>query len=199
VTDWLSSDLLISHFFSFRCPLINTPQLNTQPNSTTELLNSLTSEPMPNQLCVLPLQFQDEPKRSPFPAAPLLFCVYALLRKRVNFVATIWFSRVYFQFSYPWKTCSVTSWFPRINLFAATHLPIRFLETAYMSKCISDNYERYLLTRGLLLSASITTHSHWKILLPLSPNLSPGTKVRKWRNGSLLKLLLYTSTRAGRL
>jgi hypothetical protein len=28
--DWLGSDLRIGHFFSFRCPLVNTPQLNTQ-------------------------------------------------------------------------------------------------------------------------------------------------------------------------
>jgi hypothetical protein len=33
--DWLGSDVRIIHFFSFRCPLVNTPQLNTQ------LLNSL--------------------------------------------------------------------------------------------------------------------------------------------------------------
>jgi hypothetical protein len=36
--DWLGSDIRIGHFFSFRCPLISTPQLNTQ------LLNSLTTE-----------------------------------------------------------------------------------------------------------------------------------------------------------
>jgi hypothetical protein len=36
VTD-TGSDLRIGHFFSFRCPLVNTPQLNTQ------LLNSLTT------------------------------------------------------------------------------------------------------------------------------------------------------------
>jgi hypothetical protein len=36
--DWLGSDLGIGHFFSFRCPLVNTPQLNTQPSST-QLLN----------------------------------------------------------------------------------------------------------------------------------------------------------------
>jgi hypothetical protein len=35
--DWLGSDLRIGHFFSFRCPLVNIPQLNTQLNSTTEL------------------------------------------------------------------------------------------------------------------------------------------------------------------
>jgi hypothetical protein len=34
--DWLVSDLRVGHFFSFRCPLVDTPQLNTQ------LLNSLT-------------------------------------------------------------------------------------------------------------------------------------------------------------
>jgi hypothetical protein len=28
--DWLGSDLRIGHFFSFRCPLVNTPQQNTQ-------------------------------------------------------------------------------------------------------------------------------------------------------------------------
>jgi hypothetical protein len=28
--DLLGSDLRIGHFFSFRCPLVNTPQLNTE-------------------------------------------------------------------------------------------------------------------------------------------------------------------------
>jgi hypothetical protein len=28
--DWLGSDLRVGHFFSFRCPLVNTPQLNTE-------------------------------------------------------------------------------------------------------------------------------------------------------------------------
>jgi hypothetical protein len=28
--DWLGSDLQIGHFFSFRCPLVNTPQMNTE-------------------------------------------------------------------------------------------------------------------------------------------------------------------------
>jgi hypothetical protein len=27
--DWLGSDLRAGHFFSFRCPPVNTPQLNT--------------------------------------------------------------------------------------------------------------------------------------------------------------------------
>jgi hypothetical protein len=44
--DWFGSDLRVGHFFSFRCPLVNTPQLHTQPlNSlTTESLNSLTNQ-----------------------------------------------------------------------------------------------------------------------------------------------------------
>jgi hypothetical protein len=40
--DWLGSDLRIGHFFSFRCPLINTLQLNTQLLNC--LLNTLTKE-----------------------------------------------------------------------------------------------------------------------------------------------------------
>jgi hypothetical protein len=39
-----------------------------------------------------------------------------------------------FQSPYPWKPCSVISWFPEIKLFVATYLPIRFLETAHMSQ-----------------------------------------------------------------
>jgi hypothetical protein len=40
--DWLVSDLRIGNFFHFRCPLVNTPQLNTQLLHflTTEWLNS---------------------------------------------------------------------------------------------------------------------------------------------------------------
>jgi hypothetical protein len=41
--DWLGSDLRIGQFFSFRCPLVNTPQLNTQRNSTTELSSEFSS------------------------------------------------------------------------------------------------------------------------------------------------------------
>jgi hypothetical protein len=35
--DRLGSDIRIGHFFKFRCPLVNTPQPNTQLNSATEL------------------------------------------------------------------------------------------------------------------------------------------------------------------
>jgi hypothetical protein len=53
----------------------------------------------------------------------IILCLSVAAETCVNFVATVWFSRVYnFQFSYSWKTCSVTSWFPRINLSAATRL-----------------------------------------------------------------------------
>jgi hypothetical protein len=46
MSDWLGSDLRIGHFFSFRCPLVDTPQLNTQllNSLTTESLNSLANE-----------------------------------------------------------------------------------------------------------------------------------------------------------
>jgi hypothetical protein len=42
--DWLGSDLRIGRFFSFRSPLVNTPQLNTQLLNC--LLHSLTYESM---------------------------------------------------------------------------------------------------------------------------------------------------------
>jgi hypothetical protein len=41
--DWLGSDLRIGHFYSFRCPMVNTPQLNTQSNSTTEQPSEFSS------------------------------------------------------------------------------------------------------------------------------------------------------------
>jgi hypothetical protein len=28
--DWLGPDLRVGHFLSFRCPLVSTPQLNTE-------------------------------------------------------------------------------------------------------------------------------------------------------------------------
>jgi hypothetical protein len=44
--DSFGSDLRIGHFFSFRCPLVSTPRLNTQLLSslTMESLNSLTNQ-----------------------------------------------------------------------------------------------------------------------------------------------------------
>jgi hypothetical protein len=68
-------------------------------------------------------------------SSSIILCVSDAQETCVYFVATIWFPSVHnFQFSYPWKTCSVTSWCPRINFSAATYLPIRFLETADMSQ-----------------------------------------------------------------
>jgi hypothetical protein len=52
--DWLGPDLRIGHYYSFRCPLFNTPQLNTQPNSATELPSEFSSDWI-NQLRVLHL------------------------------------------------------------------------------------------------------------------------------------------------
>jgi hypothetical protein len=40
--EWLGSNLRIGHFFSFRCPLVNSPQLNTQLLNC--ILNYLTNE-----------------------------------------------------------------------------------------------------------------------------------------------------------
>lgn len=75
----------------------------------------------------------------------------------VNFIAMAWFPSVYnFLFSYPWKTCSVTSCFPRISFFAATYLPICFQEMAHMSQYHAVvEYATFLRTRTLL---SFTMH-----------------------------------------
>jgi hypothetical protein len=71
---------------------------------------------------------------------------YCCLRTRCHgneysFEAMVSFLSVYkFQSPYPRKPCSVSSWFPRINLSVATYLPIRFLETAHMSHYHSKLY-----------------------------------------------------------
>jgi hypothetical protein len=67
------------------------------------------------------------------PRVLLLLFMNALSRKPcVNSEAT---ANVHnFQFSYPWKPCSVTDWFSRISLSVATYLQISFLETAHMSQ-----------------------------------------------------------------
>jgi hypothetical protein len=64
----------------------------------------------------------------------LLF-VNALSRKPCIYSkATVAFLCVYnFQFPYPRKPCSVTSWFPRI-ISVATYLLIRVLERAHISR-----------------------------------------------------------------
>jgi hypothetical protein len=46
--DWLGSDLRIGHFFSLGCPLVNTPQLNTQlllRTNPIEFTNELSFSP----------------------------------------------------------------------------------------------------------------------------------------------------------
>jgi hypothetical protein len=45
--DWFGSDLRIGHFFTFRCPLVNTPQLTLNRTQLLKyLLNSLLTESM---------------------------------------------------------------------------------------------------------------------------------------------------------
>jgi hypothetical protein len=55
-TDWLGCDLRIGHFFSFRCPLVNTPQLNfwiLLQMSRSSLRGSLYSLPHIHGKCLL--------------------------------------------------------------------------------------------------------------------------------------------------
>jgi hypothetical protein len=49
--DWFGSDLRVGHFFSFRCPLVDTPQLSTQSRLQSDWL--LVDEVITNQLRAL--------------------------------------------------------------------------------------------------------------------------------------------------
>jgi hypothetical protein len=49
-----------------------------------------------------------------------------------------------FQCPCLWKPCFVISWFPGINLFVATCMPIRFLETAHMSQYVILQFNLHL-------------------------------------------------------
>jgi hypothetical protein len=67
-------------------------------------------------------------------SSSIILCLSIAAETCVNFVATVWFPNVYnFWFSYPWKTCSVTSRFPRSSFSAATYLSVRFLEMAHVT------------------------------------------------------------------
>jgi hypothetical protein len=96
--DWLGSDLRIGHFLSFRCPLGNTPQLNTQRNSTTELPSEFSSDWITtdsNDHCILthsrlnqsiawpPFITLDEPNRDHHFQQFTLLHVYPLPRKHM--------------------------------------------------------------------------------------------------------------------
>jgi hypothetical protein len=73
--DWLGSDLRIGHFFSFRCPLVNTPQLNPQ------LLNSLITDPEWIHKWTLFYNSEwTEERPLPRTVRPLLFVFRPLLR-----------------------------------------------------------------------------------------------------------------------
>jgi hypothetical protein len=61
--------------------------------------------------------------RSPSPTVSLLFCVSVSVETCVNFVATVWFSRVSVSMEHVFRNQLVS----RINLSAATCLLIRFL------------------------------------------------------------------------
>jgi hypothetical protein len=70
--DWLGSDLRIGHFFSFHCPLVNTPQLNTQLSSLLwrpvvahlRMTNLLWLNSLTNQSCVTFHNFRRTKQRS---------------------------------------------------------------------------------------------------------------------------------------
>jgi hypothetical protein len=79
---WLGSDLRIGHFFSFRCPLVNTPQLNSQSRLQSDWLlfyEWLTQE----SITYPPFIPRYEPNTEHYLQQFTLFRVYPLLCKRV--------------------------------------------------------------------------------------------------------------------
>jgi hypothetical protein len=52
--DWLDTNLAVGHFFSFRCSLVNTPQLNTQLLTTVWRIISVFYEEWITTLLSLP-------------------------------------------------------------------------------------------------------------------------------------------------
>jgi hypothetical protein len=102
--------------------------ITNHSSCTTELLTSLRMNA--HQLSPFYNFGEDRIQVTTPNSSSIILCLSVVAETCVNFVAAVWFSRVYnFPFSYPWKTCFVTSWFPRINLSATTYLSIRFLET----------------------------------------------------------------------
>jgi hypothetical protein len=74
--DWLGSDLRIGHFFSFRCPLVSTPQLNTRLpyDWTTTLLRIPNEESFATELSWTELTSRRSEYRSPSPTVRVTLC-----------------------------------------------------------------------------------------------------------------------------
>jgi hypothetical protein len=73
--DWLGSDIQIGHFLSFCCPLVNTPQLNTELSHECQMIDSLTTELSWSELTSTRTEY-----RSPSPTIRVLL-FYPLPRK----------------------------------------------------------------------------------------------------------------------
>jgi hypothetical protein len=84
-SDWVGSGSGAGHFFSFRCPLVSTPQLNTELLKCLWILLRLTNEPSNHNMSPFCNSGQTE-QRSPTRIFRLLFGVYPLLRNVCQFL-----------------------------------------------------------------------------------------------------------------
>jgi hypothetical protein len=85
----------------------------------------------------------------------IILCLSVAAETCVNFVATVWFfTSLQFSVFISVENVFRNRWFPRINLSAATHLPIRFLETTRMPRCtiMSFFFIYYLTLKGVRYS-----------------------------------------------
>jgi hypothetical protein len=87
--DWLGSELLVCHFFSFRCPLVDTPQLNTQSRLQSdwvlfyEWLTTTSCLRLNQSITCPPSIHRCEPNIEHYLKQFAFFRVYPLLCKRM--------------------------------------------------------------------------------------------------------------------
>jgi hypothetical protein len=106
--------------------MVNPPQLNTRLSSA-QLLNSTERSHVPS--------FYNFGKdrvdiTSSSPSTSISVCLFVVAETFVVSVATLWFPRLHFSFSYPWtRLFNTQRWFVFTNhIFAATCLSVRLLE-----------------------------------------------------------------------
>jgi hypothetical protein len=73
------SDLRVGHFFGFRCPLVNTPQLNTQSQPQSDLYEWRPTY----ESITCPFIPRCEPNTEHYLEQFVCYCVYSLSRERV--------------------------------------------------------------------------------------------------------------------
>jgi hypothetical protein len=128
--DWLGSDLRIVHFFIFLCPLGNTPQLNTQSNSASELMNSLTTESRLNKFITCPffIPHGRTEQISQFPRVHVFASLSIPAETCFNFVVMLWFLKDQVRY----QETRLSSRCLAMNVFCGASLTAHFRRSCIM-------------------------------------------------------------------